>query len=235
MRADIQYVRRTFDKFNHLIFEGLLPEPPFKISHARRFLGLLRYRRTQMADGTWRYGNFSFCISDCVDLPEDVAEDTVIHEMIHYYILLNQMQDTGPHGAIFKQKMHEINRTYGRNITVQHKITDAEAASDKRRRLHLICVSRLADGRVAITLSAHTARSFNHLCTNIPHIGQVVYYEWVVSSDPYFNRIPRSQRVKFYVLPPDELRQHLATACTLVRQGGLIRPGAKADLSHLFS
>jgi len=68
--------------------------------------------------------NFQFVISTKVDLPEAEVEDTIIHEMIHYWILSNQMQDTGPHGDIFKAKMKEINMKYNRNLSIVHKTTN---------------------------------------------------------------------------------------------------------------
>lgn len=58
-----------------------------------------------------------------MDLPEDVVKDTIIHEMIHYYIMSNQMQDTAPHGKLFIAKMQEINRKFNRNLAVTHRTT----------------------------------------------------------------------------------------------------------------
>ena len=66
-------------------------------------------------------------------------EDTILHEMIHYWILSNQMQDTGPHGEIFIKKMKEINVKFNRNLSVSHKATKEEHDKDTEVRQHLIC------------------------------------------------------------------------------------------------
>jgi len=65
--------------------------------------------KEQNPDGTWHYFGFVFRISTVIDLPEREVEDTILHEMIHYYILSNQMQDTSAHGEIFMRMMKDIN------------------------------------------------------------------------------------------------------------------------------
>lgn len=47
--------------------------------------------------------------------------ETLLHEMIHAYIHLKRIRDTGAHGPIFKQHMNRINSAAGTNITVCHQ------------------------------------------------------------------------------------------------------------------
>ena len=42
----------------------------------------------------------------------------LLHEMIHYYIAYNNIQDTAPHGDVFKAMMNRLNREYGWNMKV---------------------------------------------------------------------------------------------------------------------
>lgn len=69
--------------------------------------------------------------------------------MIHYYILSRQIQDTSAHGRHFRALMCDINRKFGRNITVTHKIADGEGAAkmaDTRRRWRVVALIDYSDG-----------------------------------------------------------------------------------------
>lgn len=231
MRPSVEYVERKFDEFNKLIFGGKLPKLPFKISSARTFLGQIKYFQEKNDDGTWHYYGFTFHVSDKIDLPEDVVDDTIIHEMIHYYIGYNQMQDNAPHGDLFLQKMEEINNKYDRHITVTHKGTKEEADSDTEKRRHLICVSRFKDGTRAITVSADNPRILFRIWDEIERIKEIEDFKWVYSTDPFFNRIPRAQNAKFYKVPIDELRPHLTHVEELVRRGYNVKVGQPTDLT----
>lgn len=231
MRPSVEYVERKFEEFNTLIFGGKLSKLPFKISNARTFLGQIKYFREKNDDGEWNFYGFTFHVSDKLDLPEEIVEDTIIHEMIHYYILSNQMQDNAPHGDLFLHKMEEINNTFNRKITVSHKGTSTEANTDTEKRRHLICISRFKDGNRAVTVSADNPRILFRIWDEIARMAQIDEFKWVYTTDPYFNRIPRAQNAKFYRIPTDELRPHLANVEELIRRGYNIKVGKATDLS----
>lgn len=222
MRASLEYIKSKFDEYNTLMFEGKLPPIPFQLSRAKSFLGAVTCRRKRNPDNTWHYHSFVFKISTLLDMPEDVVEDTIIHEMIHYYIMSNQLQDTAPHGRLFIAKMLEINRKFHRNLAVSHRATKEEQDSDKRIRQHIICVSRLKNGKRGVTVVART-RLFE-LWDAMSRIPQIEELKWVVSIDPYFNRFPRSQKPSIYIVPSEELDAHLQEAKELIRQGNTIHP-----------
>ena len=220
MRPTIDYIRLKFNEFNRLCFEGKLKPVPFKLSRARSFLGAISHKRKRQHDGTWYYYDFVFKISNVFDLPEDVVEDTILHEMIHYYIVSNQMQDTSPHGQIFREKMNEINKKFKRNISVTHKITKPEQNSDERLQLHIICISYLDSGKCGITRTAKT-RLFEmwQLMKKFPHsTGQ----KWVITTDPFFNKFPKSITPRIFIVNPDELQKHLKSARRLEKVGNKI-------------
>lgn len=221
MIATLDYIKQKFQEYNEQMFEGKLQPLPFKLSSARTFLGQVRFYQEKNPDGTWHYMNFQFVISTKVDLPEAEVEDTIIHEMIHYWILSNQMQDTGPHGKIFITKMKEINVKYNRNLSVAHKQTKEEADKDTEVRQHLICVSRLKNGKRGVTIT--TKSRLFQLWDEMPNFPKMAELKWVVSTDPYFNRFPRCTSAKIYPVPADELEEHLKDAKELIRSGNSIR------------
>ncbi len=223
MTLSTEYIRQKFDAFNALCFEGRLKPLPFRLSNARTFLGMVRCKRKRTRDNTWHYSDFEFIVSSRTTYAETERdiEDVILHEMIHYYILSHQIQDSGAHGAVFRRMMKEINTRFGRNISISHKRTAAELDKDREVRQHLICVSRLKSNKVGITISART-RLFE-LWDILEKNPQVAECQWYVSTNPYFNRFPRAMKAKIYHVPLEELREHLAAAKRLIREGDVIK------------
>jgi len=221
MIPTIDYIRKKFDAFNALCFDGSLAPIPIRLSNARTFLGQVSYKRTRGFGGRMRYSDFVLKISTKVERTEEVLEDTILHEMIHYWILSNGMQDDATHGRIFRAKMAEINTKFNRHITVTHKATEAERELDDEKRLHLICVTTFANGQHGITIAARS-RLFR-LWDFMPHLKIVKSIQWYASTDPYFNRYPRALTPKIYPVPTDELQAHLRDAKPLIREGNTIR------------
>ncbi len=124
MTITVDYIRRNFDEFNMLVFGGVLKTPPFRVSRARTFLGMVKCKRKRMLLSKWHFYDFEFVISSKVNLlkDENEVEDVILHEMIHYYILSNQLQDSSAHGVLFRKMMKDINTKFNRNITISRKI-----------------------------------------------------------------------------------------------------------------
>ena len=208
MIPNVGYLEERFDTFNRMCFDGALPRIPIKLSKARGFVGRLQYRVVR----DWRRRivgreDFVIRISTRFDLPEAEIEDTLIHEMIHYWIAWKGLKDSSTHGKLFRAKMKEINELYGRHLTISHKSTPEEMDRDTRVRDHWVCVSRLADGRTALTVCAESAiprikRAFRWS----PTVRQTAWYH---STDPWFNRYPRSRTPKLYPIDPADLQPHL--------------------------
>ena len=214
MRPTLQYVRQKFDEFNALIFDGALPPIPIKLSNARSYLGICRYKRRRKLFGKEELYDFRLFISTRLDLPEQEVEDTIIHEMIHYYIGVNGIRDTSAHGEVFRRMMNSINREHGRRITVSHKSTAAqrEEAMDTRPRLHVVAVVRLKDGRMGIKVIPRNERSILAYRRALALSGKVGSMDFYLTADPYFNRFPRSAAPKVYFVGEEEVGEHLSGA-----------------------
>ena len=195
MRASVEYIKEKFDEFNKMCFDGNLRPLPFKTTSARTFLGQIKCRRDMNSDGTWLYSDFKFVVSTTFDLSEDVIDDVILHEMIHYYILSNQMQDTAIHGVLFKMKMQELNKRFNRNISIRYTRTKAETDTDKTIRQHLVCIARFKDGRIGLIVPSKT-RLFR-IWDDLARADSVVECNWYVSLNPFFNQFPRVNSAKF--------------------------------------
>ena len=215
MTPTVEYLEERFDTFNRMCFDGALPRIPIKLSRARTFVGRLIYRPVRDWRGrVVRREDFVLRISTYFDLPEAEIEDTLIHEMIHYWIAWKGIKDTSSHGKEFRRIMKEINALHGRHLTISHKSTPEEQDRDTRVRDHYFCVSQLADGRTALTVAAQPCiarirRAFRWS----PSIRSQTWYH---SRDPWFNRYPHCRSPKIFPVDPAVLQPHLDAAELLI-------------------
>ena len=211
MTPTVEYLEERFDTFNRMCFDGALPRIPIRLSRARTFVGRLIYRPVRDWRGrVVRREDFVLRISTYFDLPEAEIEDTLIHEMIHYWIAWKGIKDTSSHGKEFRRIMKEINALHGRHLTISHKSTPEEQDRDTRVRDHWFCVSQLADGRTALTVAAQPCiarirRAFRWSPT-------VRSQTWYHSRDPWFNRYPHCRSPKIFPVDPAVLQPHLDAA-----------------------
>ncbi len=224
MRVTYQFVKDSFDKFNKLCFEGVLPIIPIRLTEARTFLGKVTYKSRKDFFGlNISNEDFVLSVSTSFDLPENELEDVVLHEMIHYYLAWRGIRDTSVHGDAFKKMMETINLKYGRHINIRHRIEEDQPGSvDVRYRANYICVSQLEDGNWGITVSA-TTRIFE-LNRELPRYYRLKSMTWYGSIDPYFNTYPRCKTPKIYGISKEELDAHLVDATLLKCDGHTICP-----------
>lgn len=216
-----KYVETKFDEFNKLCFNGSLPSIPILMSDARTFLGAVKHRKRRTLLGKWEYFDFSLSISRKIDRPQEIIDDTILHEMIHYFILYNQIQDKSAHGPVFRKMMNEINIKYNRNITISHKSSEDELKSDKEKRAHLICAIEMTDGKTGIIITAKT-RLFQ-LWDMVSEHPSILSWNWYLSHNPYFNRFRKSLKLKFYIISKNDIELQLKDALPLQREGNKIK------------
>ena len=105
-----------------MMFEGKLPGLPIVLSSGKTFLGACAYKKRKTLFGGTKYYDFKLRINKRIDLPEADIEDIIIHEMIHYHIAYRGIKDTSTHGRVFKMLMNDINKRFGRHITISRKM-----------------------------------------------------------------------------------------------------------------
>lgn len=214
MRATIPYIESKFREFNQQMFAGELPEIPVVLSDAKTFLGKCVYKKRKNTDGTIEKYDFQLKINTRIDLPEGEVEDTIIHEMIHYFIGFHQMQDSSTHGQIFQHMMNNINRKYGRNLTIAHKATveQAEEAIDKRQHYHVVAVVKFKNGKAGVkVLPRVIERILNYYNTMLSQ-KEIEDVQLYLSNDVYFNRYPNSSSLNVHIVDEHEIVQHLQNA-----------------------
>lgn len=217
MKPTLEFVKERFAEFNRLCFDSSLPDIPLRISNARTYLGVSRYHKRRKLLGGYEMYGFNICISARFDLPEQEIEDTIIHEMIHYYIWQNGIKDTSAHGREFRRMMDNINNAHGRHITVSHRSDPAirEQAVDQRPRPHIIALITFRDGRTGIKVLPAIRRNAVRYKRGVMLSGRIRSIEFYATDEPWFNRFPCSSALNVIYRDHEEIRPHLEGATHL--------------------
>lgn len=159
--------------------------------------------------------------STSFDLPEPVLEDTVIHEMIHYFISYNGLLDRTAHGPLFKAMMQSINENHGRNINISHKTSPGEmdSARSARKKWHVIAILHFRSGETGVKVLPRVVPKIIDYYNGMivaPNIKSVDLY---LHNDPYFNRFPTSVGRRCHAISPVDASQHLQGAHHLYVKG----------------
>ena len=225
MLITVSDIQGIFNKYNSLCFDGKLPLPRIRIGHAKGYLGQLRYKVKKDKSGKATYSDFSLNFTQRYEMDQEKLEDVVIHEMIHYYIHYNNIQDTSAHGVVFRKMMDDINIRFKRNITISDRSGLPVSDENQQIKMHLVCVATLKSGDTGVAVCART-RAFE-IYDELPRRYDILKFSWYFTSDQYFNRFKRTNTAKLYRADKEEVRQHLATAAELERVGNVIRPKRK--------
>ncbi|MCR4965269.1 MAG: SprT-like domain-containing protein [Bacteroidales bacterium] len=214
MKPTVEYITERFHHFNKLCFGGELAIIPIKLSNAKTFLGKLGFKRRKRLFGKWEYYDFRMFINTRIETSELELEDTILHEMIHYYLYSHQIDDGRPHGMHFRQMMDHINKTYGRHITISHR-SSAESLKQiegTRPSPHIFAIITLKDGKRFIKVVPRIKERVLSFHKMIKRTGKLQSIEWYYSKDPYFNRFPSSVSLRVQFFDEEEMKEHLTTA-----------------------
>lgn len=233
MIPGLNYVRAKFDELNALCFDDALPPLTVRLSMARSYLGMLK---RQPLLGSERFGvglvpryRYTLFISKRFDRSEAEVEDTLLHEMIHYWIFVNGLKDTSTHGQLFRAKMAELNTRFGRHIGISYRMqattedtaapaeSSVTAAGSHAVVQRLVCVLALRSGQTAVSVVARTRALEIHRA--FARLREVERVQWYSSHEGWFARFPAVRSVKAFTIDKDEVAKHLTTATPLTCDG----------------
>jgi len=214
MNITAEYLQEKYAEFNELCFGGTLPTIPIRITSAKTFLGKLTFKRKRNWRGKYEYFDYAIRINTRIEQTEAELEDTLIHEMIHFYIMSNGIKDSSSHGPVFRQIMSSINEKHGRHITISHKLTSDQQsqANGTKPKWRVIALVTFKDGRQGIKVLPKIADRLKYYRRNVlksPEISSVEFY-W--SKDNFFAAYPKSTALKVYFIEKTALETHLKDA-----------------------
>ena len=139
MIANQETMVDTFWDCNEKYFENSLPTPWFETVNSVNIIGKFECHRNgkkskkPIVDQVIK-------MSDCFDYPEKDFVETMVHEMIHYYIAWNRIKVIRSHGRVFMRMATEMKEKYGLNVT---KKIDASSFKLTKKAPKLIKKKRL--------------------------------------------------------------------------------------------
>ena len=216
LKATEEYIKEHFELYNRAMFGGTLPVPPIHLTNARTYMGMLTCRKRVGLFGKKHFSNFALRFSKRFDFTEQELQDTLIHEMIHYYISYNQLQDSSAHGQLFRQMMDEINQKYGRHITISHRSSKEERlqviGNRPRPRVFAIIEMKGKHFIKSVPRIAMRIRTMHRWLLSAPEVKSV---QWYYSIDPYFAIYPSSMGRHVQRIDLNEIQPHLLNATPL--------------------
>ena len=133
-----------FDEFNRDYFGGKLPEPRLMLSRSRTQLGSMRCK-SRVRLGRVETFDYAIHVSVLFEQDEKGFKNVLLHEMIHYYIAYNNIQDTAPHGDVFRAMMNRLNSEYGWEMKVSERGKALQVAQEHvPRREYLVLAMSLS-------------------------------------------------------------------------------------------
>lgn len=212
MRPTVTYLRNKFDYYNKLCFDGTLPQPIIRLNTRYCVMGITKFENTRE--------KISIEISVRRDLPEMEYIDTLLHEMIHYYIIYNGINDDSPHGKQFKSIMHEISTKYGIKISLCFEPSEEELVKTHSR-IRFICVANLVNDNVGFAVVAKN--KVWQFWDMIPRMKKVKSVKWFISDRAIFESFPVIVSPKLFIIKADKIHHYLTGAKELVKSNNIIK------------
>ena len=205
MKPTIEYIQEHFDAYNQQFFDGSLPPLPIKLSHAKGFLGKVTFvRKRQGLFGGYKNEDFVLRINVRIDLPEDVVQDTILHEMIHYYIAVNQLKDSSTHGRLFRAEMARINEEGHRHITISHRLNEEQKAQATIHKERAVAIVHFSDDKTGVKVVPKQEKHIRYWHKMAMRRFPIERIDWYFSDDPYFAQFPSSIAMRIYLIKKPE-------------------------------
>lgn len=216
MTLTTDILRTWFRQFNADYFGGELPMPRLALSKARTRLGTMACKcRRRLLKRV--YTDFTIRISTYYACSEREYQETLLHEMIHYHIIYNQLKDTSPHGPLFRSIMQRLNSEHGWHITVSssmrgHAVADTQSA--RKVSTYVVLAIQMGDGRRMLSVvSPRSARRIDLMARSVREIAD---HRWYMTQDGYFVDFPKVRSLRARLVTREVYEQKTAAMQPLV-------------------
>lgn len=220
MRPTLQYIQEKFEYFNNLCFDGTLIMPPIRLTLRYATMGCTKHRVVRDQNAPPVYSDFSIEISVRRDLPEEEYIDTLVHEMIHYYIICNNLQDTSPHGILFRTKMNEIMQKHRIRITIAFEPSDEDMVKSISHTRY-ICIIDFKDEKTGLAVVAKN--KVLQYWDAIIETDNVRGVKWYISNRAIFEKYHTYVSLGCNIEDADKIQHYLTGAKELERVNNVIR------------
>lgn len=220
-----EWLRQRFVDFNRTMFGGRLPLPLISLCEVSSFVGQYKSKIRVLPDGVRETYDHQLRFSTAFNLTECEIEDTLIHEMIHYFISYNGLQDRTTHGPLFKALMNSINENHGRSISISRRITHGEmteARANTAKKWHVVAILYFTGGQLGVKVLPRVVPKIIEYYKAISASSNIDKIDLYLHNNPYFNRYPTSTGRRCQAITETEVQTHLRGAHRLEVKGNKI-------------
>lgn len=188
MQIDVNWLSTNFNQFNKDYFNGELPLPRFRISKARTRLGWLKVETKSVSHRHSKANSkdnreFTICLSNYWGGDEFFFLNTLLHEMIHYYIVYHRYKDDSPHGTIFRSQMERLN-LLGWEVSISKKLCQLKPAENKINGWRVVLAIVTNDDKYYLCVIGQG--SVRRLEKKIQGLTWFKTHSWHITNDSYF-------------------------------------------------
>ncbi len=195
MELTAKILRDWFVQFNADYFDAQLPLPQLTVGKARTQLGQFRCRKVRKGlFSAYKLTDFSIKVSEYYQLSERDYQQTLLHEMIHYYIAYKGVKDSSPHGRLFRQMAQYINEQGGWHITISERRSNLTIRDENVRRQSLLLLLSTKAQRYYLSVVNPNYR--NYLAKQAERSPEIVEYHFVVSTDSQYASWPQCRSLR---------------------------------------
>ncbi|MCH5227365.1 MAG: SprT-like domain-containing protein [Muribaculaceae bacterium] len=201
MKLSVEYLQRQYDFWRVEIGKkGIwdadkFGDVTFRIRPKNRSYNALFCRRWMKREGERVLTDRIIFYENVEDFDPNFIDNVLVHEMIHQYLIQNNIKGKTPHGPVFKKYMTQINSLFdGRlriNIKDDNPTRPKEGAGDT---LHNLLIVNRGDSCYCCLINPAKLKEFNNKARYLRKKGSIESFKWAQSYDVYFERFSRCTR-----------------------------------------
>ena len=168
---------KKFNKFNDRFFNSSLPAIDILITKEKNRFGSFEYMRQY----DYHLGRTievprKISISSYYDMDEKFIDETLIHEMIHYYIAHRKIQDNNSHGYYFMAYAKRISDSSEYSITAHGSAKGLIPSNYKKKDYYIVTFKYMGESYFS-RISKSRVGSREYIMGNFAHVTDIAFYK----------------------------------------------------------
>lgn len=188
MDITVERLQKSFRKFNKRFFDSILPDIEIKLSKSKNLLGYYEFKNIRGFSGrVIEKQPLKIVISAYYKQTLKQYEETLLHEMIHYYLSVTKsyIRERDPHGIMFRRMMRLINETSEYNVTVCGNASKMKL-NDKSKKDYFV-MTYVYNGKEYFS---RVTKDFKENNASGLSLYDITQYEMYTTSDVKLDRFP---------------------------------------------
>lgn len=168
---------KKFNKFNRRFFNSSLPAIDIIITKEKNRFGSFEYiRQYDYHLGRTIEVPRKISISSYYDMDEKFIDETLIHEMIHYYIAHRKIKDNNSHGYYFMAYANRISESSEYNITAHGSAKGLIPANYKKKDYYIVTFKYMGESYFS-RISKSRVGSSEYIMENFANVTDIAFYK----------------------------------------------------------